>query len=160
MSKPWEKLSVLVGKWEGNSSGYSGEGHQIREYAPIVGEQFLHVQSVCTFPPSDKNPQGEIHEDVGIYSFDRSRNCLVLRSFHVEGFINQYAVDVTGDKAIVITHVSESVENGPPGLRARDILSMESEDEFTEVFELAFPGKDFQPCVWNRMRRVTGRKPE
>jgi len=45
-------------------------------------------------------------------------------------------------KTIVFT--AEGIENIPAGWRARETYKIVGPDEFTEVFELAGPGKDFE----------------
>jgi D-arabinose 1-dehydrogenase-like Zn-dependent alcohol dehydrogenase len=45
-------------------------------------------------------------------------------------------------KTIVFT--SESIENIPAGYRARETYKILGPDEFTETFEIAEPGKDFE----------------
>jgi hypothetical protein len=45
-------------------------------------------------------------------------------------------------KTIIFT--SESIENIPAGFRARETYKILGRDEFTEVFELAEQGKDFE----------------
>jgi len=45
-------------------------------------------------------------------------------------------------KTIVFT--SQSIENIPAGWRARETYKIVGPHEFTEVFELAGPGKDFE----------------
>jgi hypothetical protein len=90
-----------------------------------------------------KNPKGEIHQDEGIFSFDRARKRLVFRQFHTEGFVNQYVEDSgSASKAIVFT--SEAIENIPAGFRARATYTVLGPDAFEEVFELAEPGKSFE----------------
>jgi hypothetical protein len=46
-------------------------------------------------PPQEKNPEGEVHGHSTMFSYDRARNSLVMRQFHVEGFVNQYAMPAT-----------------------------------------------------------------
>jgi hypothetical protein len=62
------------------------------------------------------------------------------------------ATSISDDgKTIVFT--SESIENIPAGWRARETYKIVSEDEFTETFELAGPGKEFETYTENRLRR-------
>lgn len=75
-------------------------------------------------------------------SFDKSRKKFVFRQFHVEGFVNQYVMTSTDVKTIVFA--SESIENIPAGFRARETYKILGPDEFTEVFEIAEPGKEFE----------------
>ena len=55
-------------------------------------------------------------------SFDSVRKRIVFRQFHVEGFVNQYALDATSlpDRLVF---VSETIENIPAGFRARETMS-------------------------------------
>ena len=83
--------------------------------------------------------------------FDKSRKQFVFRQFHVESFVIQYLVTSANDKAIVFT--SESIENIPPGYRSRETYKILGPDEFTEVFEIAEPGKDFEIYSEGHFRR-------
>jgi hypothetical protein len=113
-------LKQLVGKWEGTGNGQPGMSKVQREYRLVLNDKFVHVQNRSVYDPQPKNPKGEIHEDWGMISFDKSRKQFVFRQFHVEGFVNQYVSTSTSaaDKAIVFT--SESIENIPSGWRARE----------------------------------------
>ncbi len=147
----WEPLKHLVGKWEGTGNGQPGVSKVLREYRLVLNDKFLHVQNRSVYDPQPKNPKGEIHEDWGMISFDKSRKQFVFRQFHVEGFVNQYVSTSADGKAIVFT--SESIENIPSGWRARETYKMVGPDEFIEVFELAEPGKDFQIYTEGRFQR-------
>jgi hypothetical protein len=50
--------------------------------------------------------------------------------------------------------VSEAIENISPGYRARETYTILSDDEFTERFEIAEPGKEFEPYSEARLRRI------
>lgn len=118
-----------------------------------MNENFLQARNKCTFKPQEKNPKGETHEDIGFYSYDNNRKKFILRQFHVEGFINQYVLDDLADHDKTIVLVTESIENIPPGWRARETYKILNNDEFTEVFELAGPEKDFRVYTKNSLRR-------
>ena len=50
----------------------------------------------------------------------------------------------------------ESVENAPPGMRAKVTIEIKDENEFLETFNLAFPGKDYEEFLrntWTRLKR-------
>jgi hypothetical protein len=51
----------------------------------VLGSRFIQVRNRSTYPPQEKNPKGETHEDIGLFSFDSARKRIVLRQFHVEG---------------------------------------------------------------------------
>jgi hypothetical protein len=94
-----------------------------------------------------------MHEDEGWFSVDRARQRLVLRQFHVEGFVNQYVEDADSSPSKVV-FTTESIENIPPGWRARETYLVHGPDEFEEVFELAESGKPFELYSRARLRRV------
>lgn len=97
--------------------------------------------------------QGEIHEDEGWFSFDRARRRIVLRQFHVEGFVNQYVQDTdSSPQRLVFT--TEAIENISPGWRARETYIVHGPDEFEEVFELAEAGKAFELYSRARLKRI------
>ena len=94
-------------------------------------------------PIQDKNAKGEVHEDEGFFSFDRTRKRLVLRQLHVEGFVNQY-VQILESSSQTLVFTTESIENIPSGWRARETYVVHGPDEFEEIFELAEAGKPFE----------------
>ena len=135
----WAPVRALVGTWEGDVDGQPGKKHSKREYRFVLNNRFLEVRNKSTYPAREKNPQGEVHEDWGMISYDRTRQQFILRQFHVEGFVNQYAATPVRDGVLQFT--SESIENIPAGYRAREAYTVTRPDTFTEVFELAEPGK-------------------
>jgi hypothetical protein len=147
-------LARVVGHWSGTAEGQAGKGQVDRRYQRVLGSKFIEVRNRSTYPPQEKNPKGETHEDVGFFSFDSARKRVVFRQFHVEGFVNQYVLDPssTADRLVFI---SESIENIPTGFRARETYVFSAVDEFEEIFEIAEPGKEFE--VYSRSR-LTRRK--
>ena len=141
-SDTWQPLRYLTGSGEGTGSGQPGVSKIQREYRLKLNDKFLQVQNKSTYDPQPKNPKGEVHEDWGMVSFDKSRKKFVFRQFHSEGFVNQYVMSSTDGKTIVFT--SESIENIPAGFKARETYTILGPDEFKEVFEIAAPGKDFE----------------
>jgi THAP4-like, heme-binding beta-barrel domain len=150
---PLQPLAFLVGRWEGSSEGQPGRGTVQREYTRILNSRFIRVQNTSVYLPQDKNPNGETHEDLGVYSFDKSRGRAVFRQFHVEGFVNQYVADADPQPGRV-AFTSEAIENIPPGYRARETYVVLGPDAFEEVFELAEPGKPFQLYSRAHLKRV------
>ena len=115
---PWSAIQFMVGEWEGESDGQPGKGTVKRSYRFVLGGKFLHEQNVSTYPPQPKNEKGEVHEHWSFFSHDRARHTLVLRQFHQEGFVNQFAMaPVTAWGALVFE--SEALENVPAGIGRR-----------------------------------------
>ena len=146
------RLAFLVGRWEGTSEGQPGSAQVQREYTRILNSRFIRAQNKSVYAPQEKNPKGETHEDLGIFSFDTSRRRAVLRQFHVEGFVNQYVADLDPTLS-KLEFTSEAIENIPPGWRARETYVLLGPDEFEEVFELAAPGKPFELYSRAHLRR-------
>ena len=150
---PFEPVAFLIGRWEGTSEGRPGTGTLRREYERALNERFIRVRNRSEYPAQEKNPKGEIHEDEGYLSFDRARRKLVLRQFHVEGFVNQYVQD-DGATPTRISFTTESIENIPPGWRARETYVVLGPDEFEEIFELAENGNPFEVYSKAKLKRV------
>jgi hypothetical protein len=149
----FEPLRFLVGRWKGTTDGQPGHGEGERTYEFTLGGKFLRGANHTVYPPQEKNPKGEVHEDMGLYSYDRRTKRLVLRQFHVEGFVNEYMqTPTTADGALVFE--TDRIENIPEGWRARETWKQPGPDEFTEKFELAAPGKDWEVYAESRWKRV------
>ncbi len=153
MKEAWDALKYFVGSWEATERGDPGVGRGEREYQYVLGAKFLEVRNTSRWEPTDQNPKGEVHEDWGFYSYDRQRGTVVFRQFHIEGFVNQYALDPASSDPRTFVFQTEQIENLPRDWRARETLRILGEDEFEEMFELAAPGKDFEVYTESRHRR-------
>jgi hypothetical protein len=153
LSDPWQPLRVLVGSWEGDARGEPGSGKNAREYRFTLNDRFIHLTSRTTYPPQEKNPKGEVHEDVGFISYDKTAKKLVMRQFHVEGFVNHYVLESVSQDGRTIVFVTVAIENIPAGWRGRETYQISNDDEFVETFALAEPGKDFVTYSETRFRR-------
>jgi len=146
-------LDPFIGRWTGTSEGQPGKGTVHREYTRILNSRFVHAKNRSVYASQERNPKGEQHEDLGVFSADRSRKLIVLRQFHVEGVVNQYVQQPTAaDRTLVF--VTESTENVPTGWRARETYRFINVDEFEELFELAEPGKPFELYSRTQLRRA------
>jgi hypothetical protein len=148
----WELLRFLEGVWQGQGDGMSGISSVTQEYQFIFNGQFLQMTTKSEFKPQEKNPKGEIHEDIGFFSFDRSRKKFMLRGFYAEGFINQYIGDISEDGQI-ISFETEAIENAPPGTKAKLVFQKISSDELEQSFHVAWPGRDFSCMSTNTLKR-------
>jgi hypothetical protein len=150
---PFAPLSFMLGRWTGTSEGQPGKAKVLREYKRALRGRFIQTTNRSEWAPTEKHPAGEIHEDEGWFSFDRTRKRIVFRQFHVEGFVNRYLQE--GDKpADTLVFTSEAIENIPEGWRARETYRVLGPDEFEEIFELAEPGKPFELYSRTRLKRV------
>ena len=156
-SKPdrFAPLRFLAGTWRGDQTGQPGRGSAERTYQFILNDRFLQETNTSTYPPQEKNKNGEVHHHMSMISYDTARKLFVFRQFHTEGFVNTYVQQPQAsadDKTIVF--VSEAIENIPVGYRARETYTILSLDEFTERFEIAEPGKEFELYSEARFKRV------
>jgi hypothetical protein len=154
---PWSRVRVLEGEWIGTSQGEPGVGTVHRSYQFVLGHRFLHERNASAYAPKQPNTPGELHQHWSFISFDKQRNRLVLRQFHQEGFVSEYAVDPEQSTERKLVFVSEAIENLDSRWRARESYEMPSADEFVETFELAAPGKQFEVYSRTSFRRVGSR---
>ncbi len=150
----WLPMKYFVGDWKGTGGDESGQGTYERSYKFIFNNKYIEVRNKSTYPPTDKNPKGEVHEDIGYISYDKGRKKFILRQFHIEGFVNQYVLDSIATDGKMIVFVSEAIENIPAGWRAKETYHIANENEFTETFELAEPRKEFSVYSKATMRRI------
>jgi hypothetical protein len=146
-------VRTLLGSWEGNAQGEPGSGKSAREYRLTLCDRFFQVNGKSTYPPQEKNPKGEVHEDVGFISYDKTAQKLVLRQFHIEGFVNHYVLDSISEDGRTIVFLTAAIENIPAGWRGRETYQIVSDNEFVETFALAEPGKEFATYSETRFRR-------
>ena len=76
-----------------------------------------------------------------------------MRQFHIEGYVNQFKADPIAADSKLLVFTTEAIENIPAGWRARETYRIINTNEFTETFELAEPGKDFQIYTTNHFKR-------
>ena len=140
----WLPLKYFIDKWVGDGGGEPGHGKYERTYQFILNNNFIEIKNKSTYPPTDKNPKGEVHEDIGYFSFDKNIKKFKLRQFHIESFVTEYILDSISVDSKTLVFTSETLENLPKGWKAREIYQLISENELLETFEIAEPDKDFQ----------------
>jgi hypothetical protein len=146
-------IAPFLGRWTGTSEGQPGNGTVERDYERALGSRFIRVRNRSTYPPQEKNPKGEVHEDEGFFSFDRARQRMLFRQFHIEGFVTTYVQDADV-KPGTLSFTTEMIENIPPGWRARETYILHGPDDLEEIFELAEQGKDFTVYSRTRLKRA------
>ena len=82
----WTPFNFLIGAWQGSGQGRPGHSHVERKYEFVLNKKFLFVQNESVYDPQEKNPNGEIHEDWGLISYDRAKETYVFRQFHKESY--------------------------------------------------------------------------
>lgn len=155
----WLPLKGFIGNWTGEGGGEPGVGKYERSYQFVLNEKFIEVKNKSTYPPSVKQPKGEVHEDIGYISYDKVRRRFILRQFHAEGYVNQFTLDSLSADGKSLVFVSEAIENIPAGWRAKESYQLLNENEIQETFELAAPNKDFEVYSRVTLQRVTRMPP-
>ncbi len=150
---PWLSLRFLEGSWEGQGEGFSGTSKVVQSYEFVLGGNFMYMKTRSVFEPQEKNQDGEVHEDIGFFSYDKSRKTFVLRSFYIEGFVNTYKLDEMSEDARTLIFVTEAVENAPSGTKARLEFERISDDEMEQRFFVAFPEQRFSCFSTNRLKK-------
>jgi hypothetical protein len=148
----WLLLKPFVGEWKGEGGGQPGKGKYERSYQFILNKRFIEIRNKSTYEPTTQHPNGEVHEDIGYFSYDNGRKTLMLRQFHVESFVIQYRIDSISLDKKTIVFISESIENIPSRYRAKETYRLVSDNEIEETFEIAEPNKNFD--VYSKVKLV------
>ena len=146
----WSPIKYFVGTWKGEGGGEPGIGKYERSYQLILSNNFVEIKNRSTYPPTNKNPKGEVHEDIGYFIYDKGKKTFLLRQLHVEGFVNDYILDNISPDKKTLVFVTTGIVNIPKGWRAKETYRILSSNEFEETFELAEPDKDFS--VYSRVK--------
>jgi len=149
----WEPLRVFLGSWVGTCTGKPGDGRVERTHRLILRDKFLQMSGRSTFEPQERNPEGEVHEELGLWSFDRERGAHVYREFLVEGFVSRYVLEPPppGSKRLVLS--TEAIESLPAGWQARTTYEVLAEDHVVETFELRRGSDDWACYIRTELRR-------
>lgn len=153
-SDPLMPIRFLEGKWEGSAIGEPGKGVSTREYRFDLNGRFLSARNKSVYEPKTPDAKPEVHEDFGMYSYDKALKKIVLRQFHVEGFVNEYTLDSVSPDGKMLEFSTVRIENIPAGWRAKEHYRIVSSDEVIETFSLAPPGKDFAVYSETRLKRI------
>jgi hypothetical protein len=147
-------IRFLEGKWEGKTTGEPGNGISKREYRFDLNGRFLSARNKSVYEPKGVDAKPEVHEDFGMYSYDRALKTIVLRQFHAEGFVNEYALDFVSPDGKSLRFTTIRIENIAPGWRAKEEYRLISSDEVVETFSLAPPGIEFSVYSETHLKRV------
>lgn len=70
----WLLLKPFVGEWKGDGGGQPGKGKYERSYQFILNKRFIEIRNKSTYEPTTQHPNGEVHEDIGYFSYDNTRH--------------------------------------------------------------------------------------
>lgn len=146
------RFEMLAGKWEGNGEGFGNAKSKITaEYAWLMNKQYMEIKHRSVFEPTQQNQEGEIHEDIGIISFDKAENAVVFRQYHTEGYMNEYILNDSLSTSDVLVFETREIENFVPGGKARFTIKILSDHELETVFDVGFPGREMACFGTNRL---------
>ncbi|MHA1984577.1 MAG: hypothetical protein ACW967_09500 [Candidatus Hodarchaeales archaeon] len=146
----WYILEKFLGEWTGEISGKAGNGTGYSKYERRLHSKFIYYKNRVEFPPQKDNPDGEIHEDAGYFSYDTFNETGLLRVFYGEGYVSKYdLINYDKKNSHIIFEATEN-ENLPSGYRTKLTLDSSSESSFSEKFEIASPGQNYNKCIINR----------
>jgi hypothetical protein len=148
------ELRWLVGEWRGVGMGEPGTSGSERHVDNFLEGKYIRARGKSVYPRQEKNPKGEIHEELDLWSYDRARSAIVLRQFDTLGFVGTYVIDKAASQPDRWVLVAESLENVPKGWKARYILTRKAPDEYHEQLELDPDGKGFNPYVTSRFLKM------
>lgn len=150
MNDDLRPLEWLLGTWEGTATGEPGQGAQTRRYELVLGGQFIMGRNRTAWSKTADHPDGEVHEDLSLISYDRAAKRFVMHVFYVERFVAEYHGEQQDAGTFVFT--ADRVQNGPPGMRSRETLARDG-DELRPRFEVAMAGEDFALYTSEELRR-------
>jgi hypothetical protein len=153
-SDPWTAICAFEGKWEGSTAGKPGKGTTSREYSFELNGRFLSQTDKSVYQPGDPAAKLLVHEDFGVFSYDKSLQKVIWRQFHSEGMVNEYTLDFVSPDGKTLEFVTTKIENLPPGFRAKKVYHIVSADEIGETFWLAAPGKEFELYTDSQLKRI------
>ncbi len=78
VADPFHPIRFMEGSWTGTAKGRWGEGSVKRTYSLVLDGAYLHERNTTRYPPQEKNPRGEIHDNWSFFSYDRARKLLVF----------------------------------------------------------------------------------
>ncbi len=148
----WLPLKPFIGQWVGEGGGGPGTGKYERSYQFILNKNFIEIRNRSEFQPTDKNPKGEVHEDLGYFSYDKGLKKFKLRQYHIESFVNEYVLDSISPDKKTMVFVTYEIENIPKGFQAKESYRLLSENEIEETFSIAEPGKSFE--VYSKVKLI------
>jgi hypothetical protein len=149
-----EVMSPLLGEWRGVGEGKWGQSAIERRYSSVFDGAFIQGHGRSVYPRQEKNPSGEIHETIDMYSFDQNRKTVVLRQFDNEDFVSTYYLNLETQSVDKMEFISEHLENVPEGWRARVLFEFTGDSEYQEHFDLDTATGSFQRYVTARFYRV------
>lgn len=148
------QFEFLIGNWHGVETGVSGDGIGFRVYSHELGGNYMMEKNLSAFPKTDKKPKGEVHRDIGVFSYNSNKDEIVYRSFNIEGFTNIFVLVNNLSTETKFVFITREIENNPGNWKARIIIEKISETAFKESFDIATDGENFEAYLQNHWHKV------
>ena len=146
-----DQLRFLIGHWQGHSEGFGQKSEVEHSYQILFQEQFIQSKTKSTTYAQDGSIK-EVHEDLGMFSFDAERQKVIFRGFYSEGYVNIYVMEDRREDENQLVFTTEKTENAG-GMMARLRMEIIAENEYEMVLDLAPAGGEFKPCQTTRMKK-------
>jgi hypothetical protein len=98
--KGLEEMAWLIGDWRGTGEGDPGTSTSERHIEPFLNGRYLRATGRSVYEKQPRNPTGDIHEELNVWSYDLARQSIVLRQFDTLGFVSTYVVDKTASGVV------------------------------------------------------------
>lgn len=150
----FQQLDFLLGDWSGRGSGFGNDSSTVNSFfKPVLKGKYIEFENESWFEPTSNNPEGEHHIDRGFISFDKERDAIVIRQFHVEGYIIRYILADSLSNDTMLVFESESIENFVPGGKARWTIKKTSDTRIETIFDVAFPNSEYSCMGVNKLQK-------
>lgn len=150
---PFAKVEFVIGNWSGSGAGFGNSTSKIESsFQYIMDGKYIQFINESHFAPTDKNPKGEHHIDVGFISYDKSRKKIIIRQFNNEGYINQYLLNDSISNDSLLVFETEEIENFVPNGKAQWTIKKLPNNQVETIFDVSF-GKEFTCLGTNKLTK-------
>lgn len=143
-TNPFEKIDFIIGEWSGTGSGFGNEKSKIESsFQLVMNNKYIEVKNDSRFEPTEQKPEGEHHIDHGFISYDQSRDAIIFRQFHIEGFVTRYTLSDSLSDQNTLVFETDLIGNFVPGGKARWTIKKISANEIKTIFDVSFPNSGY-----------------
>lgn len=140
----FEKINFIIGEWSGTGSGFGNDKSKIESsFQLVMNDNYIEVKNESIFEPTEQKPEGEHHIDHGFISYEKSRDVIIFRQFHIEGFVTRYTLSDSLSDQNTLVFETDLIENFVPGGKARWTIKKISDNEIETTFDVSFPNKGY-----------------
>ena len=149
----FDGMAWLIGEWQGYGEFSDRTTYIHKRYSYEVAGVYLVEKTLDIFPPPEVSTEFEVHQDFSVFYRENQTGDFSANGFFVETFVTGASVTLLdGGESFVVE--SNSVHNGPPGMRTRMTYTRSGPDEFQLLFEIGPPGQEHRTTEKSRFRRI------